>query len=360
MPLLLYLRLMVVFSTMGGTLRKKAIMSKKSRKKSAVKLNPAVLNQRPKVGGLGRGLDALLGSASANTALPKASVVEGERLREPIVDGKSILFVSVTAIVPSPYQPRQTFDPAALEELDASIKSQGVITPVVCRRSGTGRYELIAGERRLRAATEAGLAEVPVLVVSVDDSKAAEMALVENLQRADLNIIEEAEGYQSLARNFSLTQQEIAERVGKPRASVANAVRLLELSEEIRQMLVSGALSAGHAKVLLSVESPDSRHTLAQLSIRDGWTVRILEQKVKRVTQEPTPHRTVTPELPSDHHKLITDKLHERFMTSVRLSPSVRYANGKRGKGRIEIDYLDNADLDRLLHLLGIVLDDDL
>ena len=338
-------------------------MSQKSRKKSAVKLNPAVLSQRPKVGGLGRGLDALLGAAQPSQPVENvAPVVEGERPREPSAapTGQAILSLPVSAIAPSPYQPRQVFDAVALEELVASIKSQGVITPLVCRRTGTERYELIAGERRLRAATEAGLSEVPVLLVSVDDRTAAEMALVENLQRADLNVVEEAEGYQALSRNFALTQQEIAERVGKPRATVANALRLLELSEEIRQMLVSGALSAGHAKVLLGIEAAESRHTLAQLTVRDGWTVRLLEQKVKRLAQEPTPHRTVTPELPSDHHKLITDKLHERFVTSVRLSPSVRYANGKRGKGRIEIDYIDNADLDRILPLLGISFDEDL
>jgi len=329
---------------------------------------PAPAPRRPsRVGGLGRGLDALIVGHSAVTAAAAAkprphheddagTAGHGSTEAE---TGRRVLMVPVANIRPSPWQPRRVFNEEALEELAASIRMHGVIQPLVCRRTAPDRYELIAGERRLRAATEAELAEVPVVLLDAEDRDAAEMALVENLQREDLNIIEEAEGYRALADSFGLTQQDIADRVGKGRATVANALRLLDLSDELKQMLGAGLLSPGHAKILLGIDDETERLRFARSSAQEGWTVRVLEQKLQR-SREVRPVRSVTPDIPGDHLGLLLERLHARFGTSVRLTPSVHYANGRRGKGRVEIDFFDNEDLDRLLGLLGIVLDDDL
>lgn len=345
-----------------------------AKKPSPSKKAPAPAPRRPaRVGGLGRGLDALISGHSAVTAAavspvaapapspaPAQAQVPGTDAAAPgNASGRHVLTVATHQIQPSPWQPRRVFNEEALEELAASIRTHGVIQPLVCRRTAPDHYELIAGERRLRAATEAGLTEVPVVLLEAADRDAAEMALVENLQREDLNIIEEAEGYRALADGFGLTQQDIADRVGKGRATVANALRLLELSDEVKQMLGAGLLSPGHAKILLGIEDETERLRFARTAAQDGWTVRVLEQRLRR-SREVRPVRSVTPDIPGDHLGLLLERLHARFGTSVRLSPSVRYANGRRGKGRVEIDFFDNEDLDRLLGLLGITLDDDL
>lgn len=324
--------------------------------------------RRPaRIGGLGRGLDALIGSPSAVLASsPETAVAAVEPLTSASVPAQAsedaslrkVFEIPVAQINPSPWQPRRVFDEEALEELASSIRTHGVIQPLICRRTGVESYELIAGERRLRAASEAGLREVPVVLLEAEDRDAAEMALVENLQREDLNIIEEAEGYQALSDAFGLTQQEISERVGKGRATVANALRLLGLSDEIKHMLGAGLLSPGHAKVLLGVEDELERLRLARSAAQDGWTVRQLEQRIRRQAAKAV--RQSVPELPGEHLALLLERMHSRFGTSVRLFPTVRYANGRRSKGRVEIDFFDNEDLDRLLGLLGIVLDDDL
>jgi ParB family chromosome partitioning protein len=305
-------------------------------------------------------LDALITSSSAITAATVAPAPEHGVVPGADTDAtRRVLTVPVTQIQPSPWQPRRVFREEALDELASSIRTHGVIQPLVCRRTAPGQYELIAGERRLRAATEAGLDEVPVVLLEAEDRAAAEMTLVENLQREDLNVIEEAEGYRALADGFALTQQDIAERVGKARASVANALRLLELSDEVKQMLGAGMLSAGHAKVLLGLPDADERLRFARASAKDGWSVRVLEQKIQRSHEQPRV-KAVTPDIPGDHLMLLLEKLHSRFGTNIRLAPSVRYANGRRGKGCLEIDFYGNDDLDRILGLLGIVLDDDL
>ncbi len=334
--------------------------------KKTTKTTKTPAKSRPKrVGGLGRGLDALIPGTSARTAAalaaadaPATDVTTLSPTQE-LDDSQRVLQVPVGQIVPSPWQPRRVFDEEALYELATSIRAHGVIQPLVCRQTAPGQYELIAGERRLRAATEAGLTEVPVVLLEAEDRTAAEMALVENLQREDLNAIEEAEGYRALVDAFGLTQQEIAERVGKARASVANSLRLLDLSDEIKQMLGSNMISAGHAKVLLSLEDGDERLRFARVTAQEGISVRALEQKIQRSREQPRV-RSVTPDIPGDHLALLLEKLHTRFGTNIRLAPSVRFANGRRGKGRIEIDFYGNEDLDRILELLGVVLDDDL
>ncbi len=327
--------------------------------KSARAAKPPVARRPARVGGLGRGLDALISGPSARTAAPPPGTPETRPAAEMPPETDRVLRVPVAQIRPSPWQPRRVFAEEALSELTASIRTHGVIQPLVCRRTGPEAYELIAGERRLRAATEAGLDNVPVVLLEAEDRDAAEMALVENLQREDLNIIEEAEGYRALADRFGLTQLDISERVGKARASVANALRLLDLSDEIKQMLGSELLSPGHAKVLLGIDDEADRLRFARAAAGDGWTVRMLEQKLKR-SRETRPVRSTISDLPADHLGRLLELLHDRFATAVRLYPSVRYANGRRGKGRLELDFHDNEELDRILTLLGVRLDDDL
>ena len=288
--------------------------------------------------GLGRGLGALIKDSPVTPLEANTGVV-----RVPIADIKK-----------SPWQPRREFDDNALAELAASVEEQGIIQPLITRqRSGT--YELIAGERRLRAAGKAGLETVPVIVIDVSDQEALALALIENLQREDLNVIEEAEGYRLLGEKFDLTQEQIATRVGKGRATVANALRLLDLSDPIRTMLTNGRLSAGHAKVLLQLETPQEREVIAQRVSREGLSVRALESLVsKRKSPSRRKNPKSKPELPDDHVDFLSESLCHHFGTNVRVQPCSTLANGKRTKGSIELEFYSNDELDRLLILLGV------
>ena len=327
-------------------------MKKKPAPKSAAK--PSVSAHRPH-GGLGRGLDALIAGASAVTAAGlDAAPAPLPAAPAQAASGDQVLRIPLGSIHPSPWQPRHDFDDDALEELAASIRSHGVIQPLVCRRlRKKDSYELIAGERRLRAAGLAGLAEVPVVLLEAEDRAAAEMALIENLQREDLNAIEEAEGYRALQETFGLTQQTVADRVGKARASVANALRLLDLSDELKQMLGAGAISVGHAKLLLGLQDEEERLRFARLTVQEDWTVRTLEKKIRQALN-PVPKREILADLTPDYVGMLQERCISRFGTNVVVTPSVRFANGRRGKGRIEIEYSDNEQLDRLLGLLGV------
>ena len=310
-------------------------------------------------GGLGRGLDALIGRDAAQNAASPAAPAPEAAAAPSAAGGVHVIMVQRGMIHASPWQPRRVFDEVALQELAASIREHGIIQPILCRKAPDGGYELIGGERRLRAAGEAGLHEVPVIVMDAVDRDAAEIALVENLQREDLNVVEEAEGYRALADGFGMTQADIADRVGKARASVANTMRMLELPDEVKQLLGSGLLSVGHAKVILGLEAEEERIKIARESVKEGLTVRMLEQRVARRKAEPK-QRLVTPDIPEEFLATLLDKLHHRFGTRVRLSPSVRFANGRRGKGRIELEYADNEELTRLLELLGVDVNDDI
>ncbi len=290
--------------------------------------------------GLGRGLDALLsdGSEDSETTAPPGNTA------------------SVSKIKASPFQPRQVFDPEALAELAESIKARGVLQPLIVRKKGSG-FELIAGERRLRASKEAGLKDVPVIILDGSDSDALEVALIENLQRQDLNVLEEAEGYQALAEKFDLTQDDIATRVGKARPSVANALRLLSLPPDVKALVANGKLSAGHAKVLTGLDNADDQEHYAEVCIRDGLTVRGLEKAVEKGRREKRKPRAVRVDVPNDHVSQLSDELHKHFGTRVRIRPSRTYANGRKGKGSIEIDFHSNEELDRILELIGITVD---
>ena len=299
--------------------------------------------------GLGRGLDALIKDgttakkqATAKPAIPKAADEAVGGVRE----------VPVNKVVASPWQPRSSFGEEALSELMDSIKMHGVLQPLLVREVGT-KFELIAGERRLRAAQAALLKKVPVIVVEASDEKALEIALIENLQREDLNPIEEAEGYALLQKKFNLTQESVARQVGKARASVANSLRLLELPDGIRKHVAEELLSVGHAKVLLSVDSDKQKERLAKRSIKEGISVRALEKIVRKLGQLPKKPRAEKADLPSDYLHTLSDELHQYFGTSVRINPSKTLTNGRKVKGTLEVDFHDNDELDRLLTRVG-------
>ena len=290
--------------------------------------------------GLGRGLDALIKDGATKREEAETGKTEGAQR------------VAISQVVASPWQPRSIFNSNALGELVESVKVHGILQPLIVRKVDD-TFELIAGERRLRAAEAAGLKKVPVIVIEASDEKALQLALIENLQREDLNPIEEAEGYSLLQKQFGLTQEQVAEQVGKARASVANALRMLDLSDVIRKQVSDGLLSVGHAKVLLGTSSAVDRERLATQAIKEGLTVRTLERLVKKLGLPPKKSRAEKSDLPTDYLKSLTDDLHRLFGTQVRISPSKTLANGRRVKGSLEIDYHDNEELDRLLQMMG-------
>ena len=275
--------------------------------------------------GLGKGLGALIPAA------------EGPK-------GASNFFVEVGRISPNALQPRRAFDEAKLEELTASIRDRGVIQPLIVRRNGDG-YELIAGERRLRAAMKAGLKEVPVVVREASDNDSLQLALIENLQREDLNAIEEAQAYRRLQEEFHLGQEEIAQKVGKSRPAVANSMRLLQLPEEVQRDVIEGKLSAGHARALLSLERDTLISAAAREVIAKGLSAREVEKLVRKLKGARRTKRVaglLDPDLRS-----FTEKLQRCLGTKVRV-----VHRGNRGK--IEIDYYSLSDLDRISRVIGI------
>jgi len=290
--------------------------------------------------GLGRGLGALINDGI------KMDVVEGGHI--------GVKRVPITDIRRNSLQPRQTFDEETLRELTASIIERGILQPLLVRKAEGDQFELIAGERRLRAATQAGLADVPVIVIEAADHDSLELALIENLQRENLNMIEEAEGYQVLSEKYDLTQEQIAAKVGKSRPSVANALRLLDLPAEVRTLVAEQQLSPGHAKVLSGLEMASEQILFAKRAVLENLSVRNLEKLIEREDRPARRPRSSHNDIPSSHLSYLYDKLHGHFGTSVRLSSCRTYANGKKGKGIITIDFYSNEDLTRLLDLLGI------
>lgn len=297
--------------------------------------------------GLGRGLGALIRDTPVETP-PPAAPAPGAA-----AGTGGPLMVDATRIEPNPFQPRKVFAKEALDELVASIREHGVLEPLLVRKAGEG-YELIAGERRWRAAREAGLKLVPVVVRQASDREALEIGLIENLQRADLNVIEEAEGYQALADQFNLTQDEIAKKVSKGRASIANALRLLALPKEVKKFISEGLLSAGHAKVLLALPTEPEQCRMAERVIKDGLSVRDLERIIEHARKLPKKRAPGKEDIPSSHLVFLTDKLHQHFGTSVQIQPCRTTANGRKVKGNVQIDFYTNDDLDRILDLLGL------
>ena len=294
--------------------------------------------------GLGRGLGALIKDGVTRSSQEDKSA--------------GILKVPLDTIHRSQWQPRQDFEEEALAELTQSIRERGILQPLLVRRGGDG-YELIAGERRLRAAGEAGLTEAPVIVMQASDGDAMEMALIENLQREDLNVLEEAEGYDILRKQFELTQEQIADRVGKARASVTNTLRLLVLPQEVKDLVRNGALTAGHAKLLVGVEIADEQVHYARRTVKEGLSVRNLERILQRARRVPRKPRAVRVEIPEDHLAYLSDQLHAHLGTAIRIFPCRTFANGKKGKGTIEIDFYSGDDLQRVLEVLGLSLEEE-
>ena len=304
--------------------------------------------------GLGRGLDGLL---SSSMPPPAVAAVRVESRSAPQAQPGTPLELNILDIERSPYQPRRDFKEEELKELGESLKNNGLVQPPTVRKNAAGRYELISGERRLRAAQLIGWKKIEVVLKNVDDQTAAIMTTTENLQREDLNPIEEAVSYKTLQDRFNLTQADVAEKVGKGRATVANAVRLLELPDEVKGLVQSRLLSAGHAKVLLSVDSEKDRILLARDCVNDQLTVRSLEKKVARL-HAPVPARsTGVPDLPDAYVRNLSDKLKRHLGCAVRVTSGVTHANGKHTKGVLEIDFFDNDDLDRVIRMIGVEID---
>ena len=303
--------------------------------------------------GLGRGLDGLLGATKpvvpvAPVAVPAAApaAVTGAPLEIPIMD-----------IERSPYQPRRDFNEEELKELGESIKNSGLVQPPTVRKNSAGKYELIAGERRLRAAQLIGWKKIRVTLVEADDLTAASMTATENINRENLNPIEEASSYKMLQEKFNLTQAEVAEKVGKGRATVANSVRLLELPDEVKALVQDQLLSVGHAKVLLSVDSEKDRILLARDVVNDQLTVRALEKKIARLNAPPQVKDHGTPDLPESYVKMLTDRMKKHLGCAVRVTSGVTLPSGKHTKGVLEIDFFDNNDLDRIIRMVGVTVE---
>jgi ParB family chromosome partitioning protein len=300
--------------------------------------------------GLGRGLEVLINDGSKQPTKKKTTAK-----KEKDKSDTGILKISISNIVKNSLQPRHVFEQEAIDNLAESIKERGVLQPLLVRTTTTkNKYELIAGERRLRASGQAGLKEVPVIILEAEDQDSLELALVENLQREDLNIIEEAAGYQLLADSYDLTQDKIASRVGKSRATVANAMRLLKLPEEVQALISSNQLSTGHAKLLSGLDSVTEQILLAKRTVLEGISVRGLEKLISQAKKAPRKPRAVRNDIPGSHLSFLSDQLHAYFGTSVKLQPCRTYANGKKGKGSIEIDFYSTEDLTRILDILGI------
>jgi ParB family chromosome partitioning protein len=305
---------------------------------------------------LGRGLSALLGEPAA-TGRPVVAGAQAEAASEiPPAPGaqERIELVALTRIRPCPFQPRKDFPEEALRELADSIREQGIVQPLIVR-SQEDHYELIAGERRWRAAQLAGLSEVPVLVRQATDAEALELALIENLQRENLNPIEEAQGYQQLIDLFSLRQEDVAAKVGKSRVVVANALRLLRLPPELQAYLRNGQLSVGHAKAVLGLTEPEHQKLAAERVIKAGLNVRQTEQLVgalqARAAQGMAKLSRAKVDVGRDPHvAAVENRLQERLGTRVRL----RY---RQGKGAVEIHFYSHEDLDRVLDVLGVKME---
>ena len=309
--------------------------------------------KKAKQGGLGRGLGALglgknvlAGASKADTPVraeetPAAASAVPENPTE----------ISVEVIAPNRFQPRREFDEAALEELRESIARHGILQPLSVRAVGDGKYELIAGERRLRAARLAGRATVPVVVRTASDAEMAEMALIENIQREDLNPIEEARAYEQLLTKFRLSQEELARRVARSRSAIANSVRLLRLAEEVQAFIANGVLSMGQTRPLLALESKTLQREAAEYIQEHELSARGAEALVKRLLKDPNvlkkaaqPAQVRTPDI---FVREAEERLTRSLGTKVRIQES-----REQGKGRLEISYFSADDLERLLALL--------
>ena len=310
--------------------------------------------KKAKQGGLGRGLGALGLGKNVLAGAPKADT-PAQPAEKDSTTASSVpenpTEISVEVIAPNRFQPRREFDEAALEELRESIARHGILQPLSVRAVGDGKYELIAGERRLRAARLAGRATVPVVVRTASDAEMAEMALIENIQREDLNPIEEARAYEQLLTKFRLSQEELARRVARSRSAIANSVRLLRLAEEVQAFIANGVLSMGQTRPLLALESKTLQREAAEYIQEHELSARGAEALVKRLLKDPNvlkkaaqPAKVRTPDI---FVREAEERLTRSLGTKVRIQES-----REQGKGRLEISYFSADDLERLLALL--------
>lgn len=279
---------------------------------------------------LGRGLDSLFGQQNVTDILE--DIENGK-------DQRSQLMIPVSEIRPNPYQPRKIFNKEALEELSLSIQQHGVFTPILVKKSISG-YELITGERRWRASKMANLEEIPAIVVDFDDQQMMEVALLENVQREDLNVIEEAKAYEQLIQRLNYTQEQLAHRIGKSREHITNTLRLLRLPEEVQEKVTSKQLSMGHARALLGLKDEELMKKIAKQTIQQGLSVRKVEQLVKAQSQKKEEPKQEESVFVKDAKR----KLEEYFQTSVHI-----------GTHNISVHYENEEDLNRILELLNLV-----
>ena len=293
--------------------------------------------------GLGKGLDALIPSGVNEKPKKYEIKNQSEKVEEQL--GETI--VNITKIEPNREQPRKNFDEDALEELAESIKQFGLLQPILVQDRKT-YYEIIAGERRWRAAKKAGLKEVPVIIKNLTEQEIVEISLIENIQREDLNPIEEAQAYKRLLTEFNLKQDEVAERVAKSRTAVTNSMRLLKLCDNVQQMIIDGMISTGHARALISIEDPEQQYTVAQQIFDEKLSVRDVEKLVKNLNQPPKVKKAV-----------ITDKSLEAVYQNIeenlkqKLSTKVSITSKGNGAGKIEIEFYSHEDLEKLMDLLS-------
>jgi len=296
-----------------------------------------------KKGGLGKGLGGLF---NANNVTEEA-LEHTKAVTKQATATEQVVRINLVDVEANPFQPRHRFNDERLEELSRSIKQNGVLTPIIVRKHDRG-YQIIAGERRVRASKLAELTYISAIVREVDDDTMAAIALIENLQRDDLDVIEEAQAYDNLMQQLHLTQAQVAEKVGKERTTVANALRLLKLPQSVQELVEKGDLSMGHARALLGLKSKAKLEEVAQLIITRHLNVRQVESLVRQINNGTTEknEKVVSPYITS-----LATQLEEKFGTKVNVNV------GNKGNGKIEISYLSNDDLSRILNLLDIEVD---
>lgn len=294
---------------------------------------------------LGRGLSALFGEENLDPSMQSMQQMSMEQARTK----GGFRNIPLRRIEPNRSQPRREFDEKSLQELENSIRIHGVLAPITVRLGDNGYYQIVAGERRWRAARRAGLDTIPAMVIDADDQTMMELALIENLQREDLNPMEEAEGYRALIDRFGMTQDTIAERVGRSRSAVANSLRLLALGNEVRTMVAEGRLSSGHARAVLAVQDEEKRIAAAQMMEETGMSVRQAEAYVKKLNKPKAEQKKVPEEFQVDYYAELQKKLESSLGRRVHI-------DNKKNKGRIELEYYGDEDLERLANALAAVI----
>ncbi len=293
--------------------------------------------------GLGKGLNALFSDNSALDTNDTLGMIQEIEKINSAENEKNVINLKIIDIEPNKGQPRKNFDAEKLEALSSSIAEHGVVQPILVTPTKNGIYRIVAGERRWRASKLAGLKEVPCIIRNFEEKEVMEIALVENLQREDLNPIEEAEGYLQLINSFNLTQDEIGKRVGRSRSAVANALRLNNLCDEIKKMVVDGEISQGHARTLLGIEDKETQLKMAEAIIKDGLNVRQVENLVAKIGKEhQKPSKNKSNTLMLQFYRDVENTLSARFGTKVKIQEGTK-------KGKIEIEYYSKDDLERIL-----------